>query len=190
MQARFQVLAALSLLLAAGGCRGCFCTNAAKAFVETPPPEVIQEQTRETLAKQPSKLSTICGVSVSGLADMVLTVVRAGATSSEVKVEGRAIYGDAGADEEEEDDDEDDASTNDAGTRKDAGTRTPLVVDRTKVLLCTGVLVVMLTAQLDEHGNAKGWKTSSIEVDSVQTPGVHFDKAKAAAPRRRHHHHH
>jgi hypothetical protein len=198
------------LILSAGGCRGCFCSNAAKALAETPPPEAIQEQTRETLAKQPSKLSTICGVNVSALADMVLTVVHAGATSSQVKVEGTAVYAEAGApdaaveedDEGDEDDDIDaaslDAASPEAGAKKDAGAteRAPIVVDKTKALLCTGVVVVMLTPQLDEHGNAKGWKATSVEVDSVQTPGVHFDKEKAKAKtssprrRRRHHHHH
>lgn len=198
MRSRLGPLAALSLLIAAGGCRGCFCTNAAKALAETPPPDVVEQKTREALTKDPSKLSVICGLRVSALTDMVVTVVRAGATTSEVKVEGKAVPSDAGTPADEEGagdtgDAGDEGDDDDASAATISSARAPLVVDRTKALLCAGVLVVALTPDLDEHGNAKGWHTVSIEVDSVQTAGVHFDKTKASAPsrhhRRRHHHH-
>ena len=184
-----SALLGLSLVLLTGGCRGCFCTRAIRASAETPPPDVIEEQTRQALAKNPSKLSTICGVRVSRLDDMKLTVVRAGRTSSDVRVEGTAVLADAGVGEAE--DDFDDEEEEEAGVR-DA--QAVLVIDKTKARLCVGVVAVAITVVLDRDGHAAGWTAHSIEVDSVATAGVHYDKekakAKAAGGSHHHHHHH
>lgn len=183
-----------------GGCRQC--SNAAKASAQTPPPEVVEQKTREALEKDPTPLSTICGVRVAGLEDLKLTVVKAG-HASQVRVEGKPVLEDAGVEEDDgEDEDEDDAGNADAGKR-DAGAAgaAVIVTDTKKLLACVGVVVIALAVELDHDGNAKGWKTVTVAVDSVETPGVHFDKTKPEThtpethaprhtPRRHHHHHH
>lgn len=199
-------LVLVPILFALAGCRGCFCTNAAKAVTDPVPDDVALAETRKALERSPKPLSTICGVSVSGLADMTLAIVKSSGLHLEVRVQGKALIDpDAGPPEEDEDgeDDEDastpDARAPDAGAKPTAAakavpSRTPLVVDPMKALVCTGVLAVVLSPDLDSHGNRTGVQAGTVTVESVETPGVHFDKASQTGGgshrRRRHHHHH
>jgi len=132
-------------------------------------------------------------VDVTGLKDMVVTVVRSEWAKHRVKVEGTAIRSaDAGTDDDDDDDDDDDAGPKDASSgtaaRKDAGPS--IVVAPLRALRCVGVVIVLIDPVMASDGTRTGWKVTNVEVDSVQTEGVRFDKTKApAAGRRRHHHH-
>jgi len=167
------------LLLLSVTCTGCrACTSIAK----TAPREDVEKVAREELARSPEKLSTICGVRVSALKDMVVSVVKSEWAKHTVHVEGTAVpvLDDAGAmiaDDDETDDDE--------GGTIEAGARKPIVVNPTKAILCVGVVVMTIDPILDEHGNGTGWHATGVEVDSVATAGVAFEKAKHG-----HHHHH
>ena len=71
------VLLLLLFSVAASGCRACSsCGNVAKSIRETAPEDAVKKQARKELETSPAKLSTICGVDVSGLKDMVVTVVK------------------------------------------------------------------------------------------------------------------
>lgn len=214
----FAVLFPVALLLAAGGCRGCVCSNIAKSISEKPTEEEVKEEAKKELAKSPAKLSTICGVRVSALKDMVVTIVSSSVARHEVKVEGTAVLAaaDAGPLEDDADDADDDAgddvdasegdaapkpaasarvTTTTTTTTKDAAPPSaPIVVSPGKAILCAGVVSLSITAVLDADGKRKGWDASNLEVESVATEGVKFEKAKATTSggrhHRRHHHHH
>jgi hypothetical protein len=185
---------AAAVVLSASGCRGCFCANATKAMAKTAPEDVVREEAKKQIEASPAKMSTICGVSVSALKDVVVTVVKSEWARHEVKIEGKAVpIAGAPPPADEDDDDDDDASASatgdggkDAGKpaarAKDAGA--PVLVDPAKALRCAGVFVMTIDPVLDDHGDRTGWKVTSFEVDSVSTPGVHH-----RSHRRRHHHH-
>jgi len=210
-----------ALLLAAGGCRGCVCSNIAKSIADKPTEEEVKEEAKKELAKSPAKLSTICGVRVSALKDMVVTIVSSSVARHEVKVEGTAVLAAADAgpledDVEDADDDAgDDADASGEGgaapkpsassrvtamttttTTKDAASPSPsapILVSPGKAILCVGVVSLSITAVLDADGKRRGWDASNLEVESVATEGVKFEKAKATTSggrhHRRHHHH-
>src|SRR6187399_980787 len=87
---------AVGLLLAGGGCRGCFCTNAAKSIGEKPPEDVVREETKAKLERSPSTLQKLCGIRVAGLRDLVVTILEAHGQQAKVRVEGTAIPHDGG----------------------------------------------------------------------------------------------
>ena len=194
--------------VAASGCRACSsCGNVAKSIRETAPEDAVKEQARKELETSPAKLSTICGVDVSGLKDMVVTVVKSEWAKHQVKVEGTAIRSaEAGSDDDDGDDDAEPkdastvtATTKDAGravatmpvasaARKDAGPS--IVVAPLRSIVCVGVVIVLIDPVMDSDGTRTGWKVTNLEVDSVQTEGVRFDKTKASGGGRRRHHHH
>ena len=137
------------------GCRGCACTNAASALTDSPDTPAIEQRVRERLEKEPQTLSTICGVPVSALKDMALKITSTTLGISTVHVEGTAVR-------------EADAS-----------------IDVGKALVCAGVLMASFVPILGSDGKRTGWTLSSMDVDSVETPGVSFTK-----PSHHHHHHH
>jgi len=155
----------LSLVLACSGCRAC----------ASAPKEDVERATREELAKSPEKLSTICGVRVSALKDMVVSVVKSEWMKHTVHVEGTAvpILDDAGA--MMADDDEDDE-----GGVPEAGAK-PIVANPAKAILCVGVVVVTM------DGNHHA---TELEIESVATAGVVFEKAKHSGGHHHHRHHH
>ena len=165
----------------------------AKSIRETAPEGAVKEQARKELETSPAKLSTICGVDVSGLKDMVVTVVKSEWAKHHVKVEGAAIRSaEAGSDDDDDDDaHDDDAEPKDASTvtatTKDAGR----AVAPLRSIQCVGIVIVLIDPVMDSDGTRTGWKVTNLEVDSVQTEGVRFDKTKTSGGgRRRHHHRH
>lgn len=137
------------------GCRGCMCTNAASALTDSPDNTEIEHRVRERLEKEPQTLSTICGVPVSALKDMALKITSTTLGVSTVQVEGTAVR-------------EGDAS-----------------IDVGKALVCAGAVMATFIPILGSDGKRTGWTLSSLDVDSVETPGVTFTK-----PSHHHHHHH
>lgn len=158
----------VALVLACSACRAC----------TSPPKEDVEKAAREELAKSPEKLSTICGVRVSALKDMVVSVVKSEWTKHTVHVEGTAVpvLDDAGAMVADDDDDDDEE-----GGTHDAGAKKPIVANPAKAILCVGVVVVTL----DSNHHA-----SELEIESVATAGVVFEKAKHGGHHHHHHHHH
>lgn len=192
----------LLLVLTLGGCRGCFCTNAAKSMGEKPPDDVVLAGAKKGLG--PAILKTLCGVRVAALQDPQLALVEeTSGHQRKVRVSGLAIPYDGGAtatataDEDDagiDDEDDDDASAPDASAPDASAKVVVIAVEPAKALVCTGVVVVTVTAVLARDGTRKDWSTS-VAVDSVETPGVKFEKEKPSAPssgghrrHRRHHH--
>jgi hypothetical protein len=165
----------LLISLATSGCRACSsCGNVAKSIGEIAPEEDVKEQARKELERSPQTLSTICGVNVSGLKDMVVTVVKSEWAKHQVKVEGTAIRA------VEPGPDDDDATEADAAP--------PVVIAPLKTILCVGVVLVFIDPVMGSDGKRTAWKVTNLEVDSVQTLEVTFDKAKSSRRGHRHHH--
>ena len=203
------------LLLAMSGCRGCL----GAAERPTASPEVVKEEAKKALERSPGVLSTICGVDVSALKDMVLTVVSSEGAKHRVRVEGSAVRRSTGAgseappsaDEDLDGSASDDAPSDDAGDDDDdAATptivdaplggdasmtnRAPIVTDPLKAIACAGIVALTIASKVDDHGGTE-WRSSGLEVESVATAGVVFVKAAAkpstpSRPRSRHHRHH
>ena len=51
-----------------------------------------------------------------------------------------------------------------------------IVVSPGKAILCAGVVSLSITAVLDADGKRKGWDASNLEVESVATEGVKFER--------------
>ena len=166
--------------LASSGCH--------KPVVKPPPPEdVIIEEARKQLERSPVMLSTLCGINVSGLQHMVVTVVKSEGSRHEVKVEGTAILNaDGGAPEGVPDGGDDGDDDVDAG-KVDVQFNIPRVLSPGQMLRCTGVVALTIEAIVNKDHVSAGWESHHAEVLKVTTAGVGIEKA---VEQHHHHHHH
>jgi hypothetical protein len=155
--------AAAVAVVALAGCSCGDCCRCASKATEKPPETVVQREVGKSLESKRDVASILCGVSVEGLKDVTVTIVKDEIPinipgSGHAKVEGAAI-----------------PASHDGGA---------VVTDPTKALLCTGVVSFLLTRKLDEPDPDKAWKLGALDVWEVSTPGVTWKRPSS------HHHHH
>lgn len=205
---------ALGLLLLAGCGDGCVCTNIAKSVTKEPPADQVQAEIARQLANDGDAATRLCGVEVTGLADVVVEIEEGRIGARHAKVRGRPVLSDGGGAPTDASASTDAGATHadaaaklteahrDAGARHAAGSDggagpdggAEIVValrDPRALALCAGVVSILPIAVYASDGTVKEWTFKEIEVESVSTPGVKFDKAgTSGGGRRRHHHHH
>lgn len=199
-----HVAGALGLLLLAGCGDGCVCTNIAKSVTKEPPPAQVQAEIARQLGRDGDAATRLCGVEVTGLSDVIVEVEEGRIGARHAKVQGRPIFADGG----DGPDASSLASAPDAGRPADAGAKradagaadsgadsgAEVVValrDPRALAACAGVVSVLAVAVYASDGTVKEWTFKEIEVESVSTPGVKFEKSSSTGGgRRRHHHHH
>ncbi|MBI5536085.1 MAG: hypothetical protein HY898_25415 [Deltaproteobacteria bacterium] len=154
--------AAAVAVVALAGCSCGDCCRCASKATEKPPETVVQREVGRSMESKRDVASILCGVSVEGLKDVTVTIVKDDIPlnilgTGHAKVEGTAIQ-----------------STRDGGS---------VVKDPTKALVCTGVVSFMLMRKHDEPDPDKAWKLTALDVWEVNTPGVSWKRPSS------HHHH-
>ncbi len=132
------------------------------ALTTNAPEDVVKDKATERLKDDSDLLSTICGVPVDALEDMIVTVIDQTLSTSKVRVTGKPTRSSDAAD----------------------------VEHIREALVCAAVLAITMQPILGSDGKATGWTLTGMEIDSVETPGVKFEPSTPSTHHRRHHHHH